>query len=81
MILKLVILLVICVPLLLFDMVNLKNEKPRAKFIYAFLVMVTIYLSSILVCELRWPTLYDAADYLFGTPSRLIVEFLHVTPQ
>ncbi|KRE70012.1 hypothetical protein [Paenibacillus sp. Soil750] len=81
MILKLVILLIICVPLLLFDMVNIKNEKPRAKFIYAFLVLVSIYLSSIFVFELRWPILFDAADFLLGTPARLIVEFLHVTPQ
>jgi hypothetical protein len=81
MLLKLVFLLITCVPLLLFDRVHLKNEESRGKFIYAFLVLVSIYLSSIFVFELNWPTLYDAADYFLGVPARLIVEYLHVTPQ
>jgi hypothetical protein len=80
MLLKLVLLFITCVSLLLFDWVHLKNEEPRGKFIYAFLVLVSIYLSSIFVFDLHWPILYDAADYLLGAPARLIVEFLHVTP-
>ncbi len=81
MILKLVFLIITCVPLLLFDLVNFRKENSHAKLIYASLLLAVIYLSSIFVFELRWPNLYDAADFLLGAPARLIVEFLHVTPQ
>ncbi|OAS21068.1 hypothetical protein [Paenibacillus oryzisoli] len=80
MMLKLILLLITCVPLLFFDGVNFKKENARAKLMYGFFVAVMIYLSSIFIFEMRWPMLYDAADFLLGTPARLIVEFLHVTP-
>lgn len=80
MMLKLLLLLITCVPLLLFDLVNFKKETARAKLIYAFFVAVSIYLGSIFVFELHWPILYDTAEFLLGEPARLIVAFLHVTP-
>lgn len=80
MLIKLIIVLIVYVPFLLFEWPRIVKRPPVEIKIYFFLILVSFYLGANFIFELKWLYLYDVAEFVFGVPSKRIVDFLNVAP-
>jgi uncharacterized membrane protein (DUF106 family) len=80
MLIKLIVVIIVYVPILLFEWPRIVKRPPAEIKIYFFLVLVSFYLGANFIFELKWLFLYDAAEFLFGRQSQRIVDFLNVAP-
>lgn len=52
-------------------------KQPRSdKWVYALVVLCTLYLSLVYAFHLKWPYVYDLSDAIFNKPAHMIVDFL-----
>ena len=80
MLIKLIVVILIYVPLLLFEVPRLLKRPPIEIKIYSFLILVSFYLGANFIFDLKWLVVYDMAEFILGPPSKRIVDFLNAAP-
>ncbi len=75
---KILLLLVIYAGIWFADRSKLRKQGGREIAAYTVMLLLSFYLGIDYALGLKWPFIEDAAVYLLGEPSKLIVKLLQV---
>ncbi|MCL7748316.1 hypothetical protein [Halalkalibacter alkaliphilus] len=75
---RIIIVLILYTVLLSFDYSRLKKSEKKVTYIYLFLIVISLFLSTDYILDANWPNLKDLVRAVFLKPAEQIVEYMTI---
>jgi hypothetical protein len=75
---RIIIVLILYTVLLSFDYSRLKESEKKVTYIYSFLIVISLFLSTNYILDANWPNLKDLIHAVLLKPAEQIVEYMTI---